>query len=616
MLEEQSGHVWTVRRDLTRSTTLELPTRASYGYHRLMARLDSPAGQRTADQSYIVVPSSCVTPEMLRRARDGGDDRAMGVVANLYSVRREHDWGVGDFCTLTQLVEWAAARGAEFVGVNPLHALFNRGWDVSPYSPVTRLFRNALYLDVDAVPEVAQSEEARAILNAPGTREQLRALRDSPLVDYDGAIRLKLRVLAQAHRTFRARESERRRSYDDFVRQRDPELTWFAVWMTLAESSGIADWRQWPAGMHEPDAPAVRSHAAANAERVDFHRWLQFECDRQLRDVADRARSLGMRIGVYQDLAIGTHPGGSDTWSYPDLFLSGASVGAPPDPYAAEGQNWGLPPMSPRALRAQRYRYWIQLLRRAFENAGALRIDHVMGLFRVFWIPEGLSGRDGAYVRFPANDLLGILALESVRNDAIVVGEDLGTVPSEVPRALRRWGILSSKVLYFERDRRGFRPAKTYPALALATANTHDMPTVAGFWKERDIELRQQVGLLRTSAGLRDARRERARDKRALLARLDLEPPRHFEEPAFTRRLAGRVHEFLCSTPAELVGMSLDDLTGETDPVNVPGVGPDRYPSWRRKTRMTMEQIAWSFEVDDAMRCPGRRRVANGSGRA
>ena len=606
-LTEESGHVWKVSRKITRTSTLELPNRVPYGYHHLTARLVSPAGERTAEQSYIVVPWKCVTPDMLLGRRSA---RAMGVIANLYSVRREHDWGVGDFGTLTQLVEWAAARGAQFVGVNPLHALFNRGWEVSPYSPVSRLFRNPLYIDVDSVPEVAESEEARAILNAPDCRRQLRALRESPLVDYEGAIELKLRVLAEAHRSFRARKAgERRRAYGDFIRRQDPEITRFAVWMALAENSGVPDWRQWPAALRTAHDPAVTAFASAHAERVDFHKWLQFECDRQLQHVAERARVLGMRIGAYQDLAIGTNPGGSDTWSYPDLFLSGAHVGAPPDPYAADGQNWGLPPMNPRALRAQCHRYWIQLLRRAFQHAGALRIDHVMGLFRSFWIPEGLSGKEGAYVRFPAEDLLGILALESVRHDALVVGEDLGTVPGEVPRALERWGILSSKVLYFERDARGrgFKPARSYRPSSLATANTHDMPTIAGFWTERDIEIRERVGLLRSAAEVRRAKRDRAADKRALLARLDLSFPRHFEEPTFPRRLTGRVHEFLCSTPAQLVGMSLDDLTGEVDPVNVPGVGPDRYSSWRRRTRMTMEEIAWSFEVDDAIRCVSRR---------
>lgn len=611
-LAEEGGPTWRVERTLRGSGVLELPTRSPYGYHRITVRVAGGAasGTRAAEQSYIVVPSSCVTPAMRFQARAGSPrSRALGVVANLYSLRREHDWGVGDFGTLTQLVEWAGARGTDFVGVNPMHALFNRGWDVSPYSPVSRLFRNPIYIDVDAVPELPHSQEARALLNAPAARHALRVARESTLVDYDRVIALKLRILTELHQAFRrGRNTARTRDYEAFIRAREPELTRFAIWMVIAEDSGIPDWRQWPEPLRDPDGSAVTAFVESHADRVDFHRWVQFEAHRQLHDVAARARALGLRVGVYQDLAIGSSPGGSDTWAFPDLFLTGATVGAPPDPLATEGQNWGLPPINPRALREQGYRYWIQLLRRAFEHAGALRIDHVMGLFRLFLIPDGASGREGAYVRFPSEDLLGILALESTRHDAIVVGEDLGTVPPEVPRALRRWGILSSKVLYFERTARGFRPPSAYPVLSLATANTHDMPTLAGFWSGRDIALRERVGVLRTAAEVRRARREREAEKGALLKRLGVETPRHFQENAFARRLTGAVHEFLCSTPAQLVGMSLDDLIGETDPVNLPGVAPDRYPSWRRRTRMTMEHIAWSFEADDAIRCAGRRR--------
>lgn len=604
-LHEEAGHTWRVTGRLRRRGELQLPTRPPYGYHRVSAVVRAANGEWTADQSLIVVPSSCVTPAMLTPERR----RSMGVVANLYSVRREHDWGVGDFSTFTLLVEWAGRRGAAFVGVNPLHALYNRGMDISPYSPVSRLFRNPLYIDVECVPELAESPHVHAMLEAPELRSALRELRATTHVDYDRVIAAKLRVLRELHRAFlagAARGSQRARDYDEFVRLREPELTRFATWMALAESARMPDWRQWPAPLHDPASPAVAAFRDAHGELVDFHRWLQFETHRQLGDVARRARALGMPIGVYQDLAIGTSRGGSDTWSYPDLFLTGASVGAPPDPYSATGQVWGLPPMDPRVLRQQRYRYWIQLLRRAFEHAGALRIDHVMGLFRGFWIPDGATGVDGAYVRFPAADLLGILALESVRHDAIVVGEDLGTVPKEVPPALRKWGILSSKVLYFERDARGFRAARRYPALALATANTHDMPTLAGFWTERDIELRAQVGLL-PRAEVARATRDRGREKRELLKAVKLAPPHHFEESHFPRALAGAVHAFLCSTPAELVGLSFDDLIGEREPVNVPGVGPDKYPSWRRRTRMTIEEVAWSFEVDDAIRCQRRR---------
>jgi 4-alpha-glucanotransferase len=369
----------------------------------------------------------------------------------------------------------------------------------------------------------------------------------------------------------------------------------------------VPDWRQWPEGLRAPDSPAVAAFQAAHADRVDYHRWLQFEMQRQLATVSARARALDMDVGVYQDLAIGTSRGGSDTWSYPELFLTGASIGAPPDPYAATGQVWGLPPMDPRVLRQQRYRYWIQLLRRALEHTRALRLDHVLGLFRSFWIPDGQTGMDGAYVRFPSHDLLGILALESVRHDALVVGEDLGTVPEEVPPTLKKWGVLSSKVLLFERDEHGFKPARRYPALALATADTHDMAPLAGFWNESDIARRAQVGLLPTPSAVRRAKAERAKDKRALLRLVKLPPPAHYEEAHFPRKLAGAVHDFLCSTASNLVGLSLDDLTGETEPVNVPGVGPDKHPSWRRRTRMTIEEVSWSFEVDDAIRCKGRR---------
>jgi 4-alpha-glucanotransferase len=414
-LIEESGRECSVREQLSASGTLELPTRPPYGYHRVAAEVRSPSGTWEAEQSLIAVPATCVTPAMLFGSR-----KLMGVVASLYSLRREHDWGIGDFGTLLSLVEWAAARGAEFVGINPLHALFNRGWDVSPYSPVSRLFRNPIYLDVEALPEMQRSSAAREILNMQATRDALAAVRAASLVDYEGVIALKHRVLRELHRTFREGGSPRQREYEEFVRARDPELSLFATWMTIAEDSGVSDWRQWPEPLRRPDSPAVEAYRAAHADHVDFHRWLQFAAEQQLAGVEARARALGLAIGVYQDLAIGTNPGGSDTWSYPELFLSGAAVGAPPDPYSSTGQNWGLPPMHPRFLRAQRYRYWIQLLRRAFEHSGALRIDHVMGLFRMFWIPDGGTGTDGAYVRFDASDLLGILALESVRHNALV----------------------------------------------------------------------------------------------------------------------------------------------------------------------------------------------------
>jgi 4-alpha-glucanotransferase len=319
-----------------------------------------------------------------------------------------------------------------------------------------------------------------------------------------------------------------------------------------------------------------------------------------------------MEIGLYQDLAVGSSGTGSDAWSQRQLFRDGATIGAPPDPYSDFGQNWGLPPMDPRALRNDRYRYFIQLVQSGFRHAGALRMDHVMGLFRLFWIPEGATGKEGAYVRYPADDLLGILALESQRHNALVVGEDLGVVPPEVPPAMQKWGILSSKVLYFEREHGGgFRSQASYPASSLASANTHDMPTIAGFWSGRDIELRKLLGLV-DDQDSEDGAARRTDEKRLLLDRLreDGALPIHEHPPldaAGVGAVKRAVHRMLCASPAALVAYSLDDLGDEVEPINVPGVGTDKYPCWSRKMTRTIPEIAASA-TDDLAACASRVR--------
>jgi 4-alpha-glucanotransferase len=589
----------------------------SLGYHEL--RLDLSGGGREwrCEQTLIVVPSRCVTPEELM-----GDDRVFGVVANLYTVRSARNWGIGDLHDLAELSAWAGSVGAEFVGVNPLHALINRGPDISPYNPLSRLFRNPLYLDVGAIPELRDAPSVEARLVSAEVQAQLAELRESAAVRYEQVAAVKGLALDALHRVFTERASgERLRAYETFVRERGSALTNFATWMAIAEGQGRGarvegpeggringfDWRTWPSELRDATSPAVARFAEAHADRVNFHRWVQFEIDRQLGAAAAWARNAGMRIGLYQDLAIGSSAAGADAWAFRDLFVHGVTVGAPPDPYSAVGQNWGFPPIAPRALRNDRYRYFVALVRSGLRHAGALRIDHILGFFRLFWIPEGTSPKEGAYVRYPTRDLLGILALESVRNRALIVGEDLGTVPPEVPRALDKWGILSSKVLLFERNSKGFKPARKYPDLALATANTHDIPPISGYWAERDIELRRQVGIVTGDEQVEELRRERSADLGALLRRLANEKilPRA-RLPRSAAELRGAVHEFLCRTPSRLVGLSLDDLAGESDPVNVPGVGPEKFPSWTRKMRMSLEDLRVSPEVAAALRCERR----------
>lgn len=602
-LEEESGRVRResgfLRRALGVGVSVPIPWRLEAGHHTLRIDLHGERETRGARQALIVTPTSCPTPEALFGGR-----RVHGITANLYTVRSARNWGIGDLGDLETLVRWAGTIGADFVGVNPLHALRNRGADVSPYSPVSRLFRNTLYLDVERIPELARSPEARALLDAPETRQLLAALRGATKVHYEAVLALERPILEVLHAVFRAsRDDEasdesvaaRARDYDAWVERQGEPLRDFATFLALEEAMAeerpeAGWWREWPAAYRDPRSVAVEEFRAREAERVDFHRWLQFELDRQLGTVADAAREAGLAIGLYEDLAIGSASNGSDSWSFPDLFASGATVGAPPDVFHGEGQNWGLPPLDPHRLAADGYRYWIRLVRSALGHAGALRLDHVMGLFRQFWIPEGKSGRDGAYVRFPAEDLLGIIALEATRAGALVVGEDLGTVPEDVPPALARWGVLSSKVLYFERDGRGFKSASSYAPRALATANTHDLPTIAGFWEGRDISLARELGV----ADEEETRRregERRQEREALLRLLREEGIVGEEDAPEGAALRGAVHDFLARTPSALVGLALDDIVGETEPVNMPGLPPDVFPSWTRRLRVPLEAL-------------------------
>ena len=569
------------------------------GYHTLTVGDDT--------QSLIVVPPRSMVPVR----------RAMGLIVNLYAVRSDENWGVGDITDLATIAEWSGEKGAAFVGINPLHALRNRGRDISPYSPISRLYRNPIYIDVTAVPELNESADARALLDDPATQQTLALLRASTQVDYEAVWSLKRRALEMLHRTFiirhRDARSGRGRDYRAYIEQEGGTLVNFATFCALedhfGEKPGMSGWPRWPSEYRHPASSDVIAFRAANEIAVDFHRWLQFELDRQLGAAAKLARESGLGIGFYQDLAIGAAPDSADVWAFGHLFLPGVSVGAPPDGYAPQGQNWGLPPMDPLQLVEDRYEFWIALLRASLRHAGALRIDHVLGLFRQFWIPAGMSGRQGAYVRFPTEEMLGILALESVRHHAPIVGEDLGTVPPEVPGVLERWGILSSRVMYFERESDGrFRPASSYPKLSLTTADTHDMATITGFWTARDIELQRMAGLIESDESAAAARAHRDNERRFLIERLvaegalkssDAEAPSNAE-------LRGAVHRFLCSTPAALVGIYLEDLVGEREPVNLPGVSSDVFQSWTRRLSHSLESIATDPDVAIAFPDPVR----------
>jgi len=577
----------------SRRMALTLPMVPPLGYHSLRVVFRAGHERRGGSQRLIVVPARCTPPEACLHGR-----RGFGITTNLYTVRSEKNWGAGDVGDVTTIAQWLGQHGGAFVGMNPLHALRNAGHDVSPYSPITRLFRNPLYLRVDDVPELRHDVVAREHIASPEFQAELAELRAASMLDYARVMALRAPVLESLHRTFQSNEvnsdSPRAREYAAYVEREDPPLTRYATYMAIAEREG-PDARMWPEALRNANGEPVAEMRRQLAERVDYHRWLQFELDRQLGRAASEAMKAGLSLGIYQDLAVGSASSGSDVWSHPELFLQGVTVGAPPDMYSDEGQNWGLPAINPHVLRATGYDYWTRLLRAGFRHTGALRIDHALGLFRMFWVPLGESAKQGAYVRSFSEELFGILALESVRHNALVVGEDLGTVPPDVPGVLAKWGVLSSKVQVFERDFRTgqFRSAAAYPRMALTTVNTHDLPPLAGWAEARDIVLRSEVGDL-SDAGVASAMRaSRMSDLGALVSSL-IEAgllPHDAHQNLTPDVLIAAVHAFIRRTPSALVGLSLDDLAHEATPVNIPGVWQDRYPSWSRRMRETLEEM-------------------------
>ncbi|MEO8536172.1 MAG: 4-alpha-glucanotransferase [Betaproteobacteria bacterium] len=570
------------------------------GYHALTL---FAGDEVVARGTLAVAPPRCYRPAAIR---EGG--RAWGVVVQLYGVRSNRNWGIGDFTDLAALAGQCGAEGADIVGVNPLHALFpHNPSHASPYSPSSRLFLNPMYVDVEAIPEFAACERARDHVASPGFQATLDALRAAPLVDYPGVARAKLHVMSMLHVHARRTNDDAARArashFAEFKVSRGDALQRQALFEALQAhcfeaNPGAWGWPAWPPEYCDPDGPAVRAFAATHAEQIDFYAWVHWQAESQRAGVAARASASGMAVGLYADLAVSVDRGGADAWNRQALYAHGASVGAPPDPFNQEGQDWGLPPMIPRRLVDAAYAPFIDMLRANMRDAGALRIDHVMGLLRLYWVPFGASAKDGAYVRYPLDALAGLLALESHRHRCAVIGEDLGTVPDEVRRALSDNDVLSYRVLLFEREAAdAFKPPSRYPEAAMAVASTHDLPTLRGWWEGHDIALRARCGQLGAHADLDAHMALRVADRGRLLGALDrahLLPgdvsvaPQ--DVPTLTPALATAVHVYLARTPSALVVVQPEDALGVRDQANLPGT-VDSQPNWRRKLPVLLD--AW-----------------------
>jgi glycogen debranching enzyme GlgX/4-alpha-glucanotransferase len=546
-----------------------------------------------------VAPRQCFLPRPASLRR-----RAFGVSAQLYALRRVGDQGIGDFTTLAELAETASQRGAATIGVNPLHMLFPFDRErASPYYPSDRRFIDPIYLDLGAVARMTGDPAANAALSG---REGLFArLSEAGAVDYPAVWAAKSAVLEQAFAAFQGLRARRPDApaaiaFARFAAEGGAALRRFACFQAISEARQGQPWTQWPPELAQAEDAAVEAFAARNAARVDYHVYLQWLCDAQLARAAERARASGLAPGLYRDLAVGAAPDGAEAWANASQLLRGASIGAPPDPLAEGGQDWGLPPPDPLALRRTGCAAFGELLAANMRHAGALRIDHVMGLTRLFVIPHGAKALEGAYLSYPADGLFGELALESRRARCLVVGEDLGTAPEGLRERLAAANVLSYRVLWFERthDGDGFAPPASYPAKSMACASTHDLPTLAGWWAGEDVAEKEALGLI-SADDAAAARIAREMDKRRLLRALHMEG-RPIDGP-LDMSVAAAVHGFVGAAASLLAMTQIEDLAGELTAANLPGTDRQR-PNWRRKLKADAPSIFASDWAAAALR--------------
>ncbi|MDX3577983.1 4-alpha-glucanotransferase [Streptomyces sp. FL07-04A] len=576
------------------------------GVHRLT--VTAPDG-RTGRAHLVVAPARLPTPA----------GRSYGLLVQLYSLLSRRSWGMGDLGDLGELAGWAGRTlGAGFVQVNPLHAAVpGSPTDPSPYRPSSRRFPDPVHLRVEDVPEYAYvpDDALRAALLERAGRLREAVLDEGELIDRDAVWQLKRKALELVARV--PLGPGRRAAYCDFLAEQGRALEDHATWCALAEVHG-SQWRQWPSALRDPRSAETARARGELMDRVDFHSRLAWLTDEQLTAAQRAAREAGMPVGIVHDLAVGVHPEGADAWAQQEYFAAGMSVGAPPDAFNARGQDWGLPPWRPDRLADSGYAPYRRLLRALFRYAGALRIDHVMGLFRLWWVPQGELPTEGAYVRYDAEAMLAVLVLEASRAGAAVIGEDLGTVEPGVREALRERGVLGTSVLWFERDWEGDgRPLSPgrWRADCLATATTHDLPSTAARLTGEHVELRDRLGLL--TRPLEEERTAAANDTAEWLAELSrlglLAGTGGGGDASSEEAEVQAVHRFLVRSPARMIGVWLPDGVGDRRPQNLPGTW-DQYPNWRLPIAdaegrpVTLEQLAASPRLHalmDVLREPG-----------
>jgi 4-alpha-glucanotransferase len=541
------------------------------------------AGGETLAQLIDAIAEDCANPPAFNPAANAaercafqGDGRRLwGMTVQLYALRSRRNWGHGDFTDLKNLIVLAAAHGASAIGLNPLHALFaDRAEDASPYAPNSRLFLNPLYIDVEAIAEFPGIEAA-------GLADEIAALRAGDMIDYPRVARAKLAALRIAHERFRvAASAERRADFSLYRDQHNETLLRFSCFEELRRRYAPDPWPQWPQEWRRPDRARLLAFHNEHAVACEFHEFVQWIAERQLAACQETARLNGMPIGLYTDLAVGIDRHGADAWIQQHVVLETVSIGAPPDEFNPGGQDWGLAPFNPQALPAHDFFAMRRLMDVIMRHAGAVRLDHVFGLQRLFLFPLGTPASQGTYVRFPFEPLLRVITEESNRFRSIVIGEDLGTVPDNFRETTSRYGLWGCRVMLFEREEDGrFRPPADYPAEALASFNTHDMASFRGWVEGYDLRLKHAIGV---DPGESEAARAQSQAMlRETLAQW---------APDYAPDDIAAVAAFLGATPSRLAVIALDDVLGVQDQINMPGT-TDQHPNWRRRLPVAIEDI-------------------------
>lgn len=557
----------------------------------------------------IITPDTCYLPP------ESGTSKTWGLSVNLYSLQSKRFWGIGDFKDLESIVNFMARLKADFIGLNPLHAIPNtHPHGLSPYSPISRLYKNFVYLDIEGIPEVQESDDIREYLKKETFRKKIRKLRNLDRLDYEKTSQLKAQILRRAfeifHKVHYKRNTKRGNGFRKYILDEGEGVetfaTFLALWNFFKKKNDVYSWQEWPAEYHDPKGDAVAAFKEEHAKEVLYYIYVQWLIDDQLRKISTHCKKVGMKIGLYYDLAVGAVAGGSDAWNYQEI-IGAADVGAPPDDFNPCGQNWGFPPMVPDHLKASGYELFIETIRKNMKYGGALRIDHALGLYRLFWIPAGMSPDNGAYLLQPAEDLLRIIALESQRNKTIVIAEDLGTIDDTFREMLQSFNMLSYRLFYFERNYPdpSFKAPEQYPATALCAITTHDLPTIYGYWAGRDIEVKKQIGIYADEEAWRSDVVARERDKRLILSALksqQLIPDDFLEDPQniphMTHELCIAIYRYLAKSPCKLLLVSLDDIIGTLNQQNLPGT-VDSHPNWVQKTPYSLEDILLDQRFSD-----------------